>query len=583
MSSSLPRNSSTPLYHVLALTFLVLAVKSYYIFEYMPSMWVWGDEMIYYVTAYDLLNLGSAGVPHPQFLYYPPVTSMLISPVHLLGIPGEYGYRASLVVMSLVQALGVLASYLVVLEIFNLRSRLLVLLLLIGPPAYSGLVLMSETPYVAIFLWLVYFYVRLLKTTHLRHAVAVGLLAGLMILTRKAGIIIVASMVLAMVFELMRGAGADKWRRARSFGVILLIGLGVFTAWKVAFGEIIGGKYGGYGAAGYLKNGLLPALSDVQSFLSLMRKFLANMGYVSLSTYGVCVPLILCYCLSRASQDDDPARRDVIRRLMFLVLVFMLLSGCAAAMHMVAFSNGTNTRYLMYGRYMEYSSALLVAVSFGLLASGWPKSRSQRYAVVALCSLLSVLVSFVIPGQFFASPRIAASNMGIGWLIGLGGDSVAWLRTTGPVVAVALALIVTSSWFAEYARVRWLAYAAALALALLNLKVSGSRAAEKSQGFHDAYSAYSKYIDDHPELFSEGLLLDATSLTKRIGRKDRLLTQKVMADHVDKVVVEKKLKPAFGQVPILSHRRNKAYEVLYQAEGFSSRIYGTKEVPRKRP
>ncbi len=67
------------LYNVLVLILVALAMKSFFVLNYMPSQWVWSDEVYYYTTAYDLVHLGQAGVPHPGFLNYPPMTSILIS------------------------------------------------------------------------------------------------------------------------------------------------------------------------------------------------------------------------------------------------------------------------------------------------------------------------------------------------------------------------------------------------------------------------------------------------------------------------------------------------------------------------
>lgn len=588
---------TVPFCHLVVAILVVLQVKIVFLLSSMPSMWIWGDEMLYYMTAYDFLHLGETGVPHPYFLNYPPLTSLLLIPIHLFGASGELGYHLSLLILNVVQAAGVVAACLTIYEIFGFRSRLLAILLMVGPTAYVGFYLMSEAPFIALYLWLLYFYVRQLKTGETRHAAAVGLLIGLMILTRKNGIGVVGSVAVMMVVEALRpgvkerfrkvlkgrfreilkqGEKGSLWETLRLHSLSILIALGIAFSWRLILTYGLEAKYGHYGMVGYLKHGLLPALDNVRTFLVFTRKMLANLGYVSLSTYGICVPTILWYCLAPGAGEGDLARpRGLVRRLMIHVTVFMLFAAFAAALMMFINKDIPNTRYLMYGRYVEYSSPLLVAVTFGLFATDSRLGQRSRGALVFLAGALSVAFSVIIPVKFFTNQSGASNNMGICWLISLSGESVAAAVTLGPVVAIAFALLLTSPRFSEIRELRFLAWVLFFALALFNVTGSARLVSSKSQKFHEVFGSHSNFVKKNPELFKDGIFVDVMSVAKG-HRRDKLLTHKLLAEHVDRVIVGKHLTSYLGKIPVMSQAELEGYEVLFEAEGFVNKIYGVR-------
>lgn len=566
-----------PSWQIAGLILAVLAVKSLFILVSLPSMWIWGDESLYYTTAYDLFHPDGRGVPHPDFLNYPPVTSILISPVHLLGVPSELGYRFSLIILSVVQAIGALIACRIVYEIFGIRSRLLLFLLLIGPVAYSTFCLMSEAPFVTLYLAFLYFYVRRLKTGELHYAVACGLLIGILILTRKVGVGLIAAYLAAVVIEvLVRRDRKALGEALRLDGLAILLGSVIAVSWSLVLEHHFGARHGNHGPVGYLRHGLLPALTSLEGALLLARKFLANLSYVSLSTYGICVPLVAWFCFTRRGPAAEALsrQRELVRRLLLPVAGFALFAAFGAALHMYINSAKPNTRYLMYGRYMEYFSMLLVALAFAIVVTSPRWRRWDRNFLTATAVSLAVAIAWIVPVAFFVKPRIAASNMGIGWLIGLGAGSLPLTLAAGPVVAVALAWMIGAARRSGRRPPALAAYGTIVALALFNLFVSGGDAAGKSRVFKEHFGVYSTFISDHPELFDEGLYIDRRAL-KKSKRRDRLAAQKVIADHVDKVEVGMEPGPHFGLRPVMSRRRFKDFEILYREEGFVNKIYGT--------
>ncbi len=568
-------SKDVPGYQVAALVLAVLALKSAFVLSSLPSMWIWGDESLYYMTAYDLFHPGQAGVPHPGFMNYPPLTSVLIAPVHQLGLPSELGYPLSLVILGVIQAIGALAAYLTVFEIFGFKSRALLFLLLVGPPAYMGVCLMSETLFVALYLWLLYFFVRQLKTERAVYAVASGVLIALMILTRRTGIGLFASVLASAAFGFLgsRGSGSSR-PQLRCHGLTLLVAAGLVLGWRLLLTYGLEAGYGYLGPAGYLERGLLPARASIDALLLLAREFLANLGYVSLSTYGICVPLVLWCVFVQAPEPGEADRRELLRRLVVHVLVFALFAAFAAALHMYVNKHKSHVRYLMYGRYVEYFSPLLVALAFGLVARARRWSRSR--GLVALTAGLGLVFYLVIPFRFFDRPSVTPNSMGVGWIFGLAGESARWAMAICPLLAIALAVFLTSDRFLRTKVPRTAGYLAVLCLALFNLKVAATSAAEKSQEFEQRFGTYSVFLAQDGELIADGIYVDRRSFGKRRKRRDRWAAKKALADHVGKVVVGNDPAPFLGKMPILSPRRFEGYEVLYQAEGFENRIYGAR-------
>ena len=570
-------------YQVAALILGVVALKSAFVLTGLPSMWVWGDEILYYTTAYDLVHPGAAGAPHPGFMNYPPLTSVLIAPVHLLGMP-EMGYPLSLVILNLTQALGALAAYLMVFEIFGFKSRGLLLLLLVGPTAYMGVCLMSETLFVALYLWLLYFYVRQLKTERLAYAVAVGVLIALMILTRKTGIGLFASVVASagLAFWWSRDMGRYR-QQLRSHGLTLLVAASLVIGWRLILTYGFETNYGYLGPAGYLERGLVPAMASVETFLLLVRKFLANLGYISLSTYGVCVPLVLwCVFLKRPDTEDGEAgRRELLQRVVLHVVVFALFAAFAAALHMYVNKYKPNVRYLMYGRYMEYFSPFLLALSYGLIvrARGWRRS----WPLVGWTAGLGLCVMLILPLRFFSNPNIAPNNMGVGWILGLAGDAPRWAMVVCPLVGLALVTLIVAPAFAGKQLPMRFGYLAVLSLALFNLSIAARLASDKSQTFQNKFGAYSAFLANNEPLTSNGIFVDRRSFGKKRARRNRWSARKVLADHVHRTVVRRDPLPFLGKMPVVSPRHYPGYEVLFQAEGFNIKIYGERveENPRR--
>jgi hypothetical protein len=576
-------------WQVLSLVLVVLTVKAVFLLKNMPSMWIWADESYYYVTAYDLLNLGRLGVPHPGFLYYPPLTSIFISPVHLFALPDSLTYPSSLIILTVLHATGVVAAYLLVYELFHVRSRLLVLLLLVGSPAYMSLCLMSETPFIALFMWLLYFYVRQLKNERARDALIVGLLVALMMLTRKSGVGVIASLVVSLVLGAVTEVDPQKRKRiVYLHSLNLVVGLGLALSWKVFMGAVLEAKHGYYDAAGYVEHGLLPALGSVRRFFTLSMKFFANLGYLSLSSYGICVPLLTYFFFTRHPRDR--AEQRLVRQILLFLLVFAVFAAFVAAVHMFINRLSPNPRYYMYGRYMEYFALPLLALTFGYLATGVRWTKPQRLVLVLMTALLSLAILVTLPMPFYygtiAKNTVVPNYMGIAWLFGLGGTSVALILGLSLILPVSLALLLTSRAFQQRRAVKIGAYLVVLLLAVTNLTMAAASAAEKSRAYDGKFMAFRDFIDAQPQLFTAGMYLDLyppdrkkkKKKMRKADRTDQRYVQRTIAERADKVMAGNDPSPYLGAMPVMSRREYHDYEILFTAADTEYRVYGKRIV-----
>lgn len=594
LESPLDSSSEFPAWHLWALVAAVVLGKSLFSRLAMPSMWIWGDEMLYYLTSFDFLHWGEPGVPHPGFLNYPPLTSVLLLPVHVLGLSGASGYHASLLIMNLVLALGSMACYLTVREIFGIRSRLLLLLLLVGPTSYLGLSTMSEPLFVCLYLWLLYFFVRQLKTAGLRYGLAVGLMLGMLLMTRKNAIGIFGCVVVLMLWQVFDSRGGfGRWARIRPYLGTLGISVAFWLGWKYLMGNVLEASYGYYGASGYLEKGFLPALASFDAFLLFVRKVAANLGYVVLASFGVSIPLLAWYTLGGTRHENFNGNGDesgrsteyahstqrarplhLVRLLCLHILGFMVLAAFAAALQMYIQREHPNTRYLMYGRYVEYFAPMLVALAFGVFATSGAWSRRAAGAFVAAATALSMLVLWIIPDRFFEVQNGATSNLGIYWLLETSEASPSKAFILGTLAVLGLSVAVAYGRRVNSAGPAVVLFALVFAVAAFNLVWGSLMVASKSRQVEQVFGPYSQFVRDHPEYFEDGLLVDLRSYSNKVHRTDRLVTHKLLVEHVEKVRFVGKPRLHVDSLPIMTtDRKLPGARVLFETEKYKNKIY----------
>ncbi|HEX3130123.1 MAG TPA: hypothetical protein VH394_22500, partial [Thermoanaerobaculia bacterium] len=139
-----------------------LIVKIVTVLLAVPSIWLMPDELLYTLTAWDFAHWGAPGVPHPDFLYYPPLASLLIAPLHRVGLTPPQVYTLSLVLLNVLVTSTVVAASLMLRRLYGATSRLLPVLLALAAPC-TALLLMSEPLYITLFIWFLYVYVRMLQ------------------------------------------------------------------------------------------------------------------------------------------------------------------------------------------------------------------------------------------------------------------------------------------------------------------------------------------------------------------------------------------------------------------------------------
>ncbi len=557
---------------------LGLAVKTFVVASWLPRMWLFLDELFYLVTAWDLSHWRGLGVPHPDFLFYPPLTSALLAPILALGVSPPTAYHAGLLLFHVLLTSSVVAAWLIGRRLFGESSRLLAGLLVFGPPAYAALMLMSEPVFVALYTWSLYFWVRTLQERRTRDAWTVGLLLAGLVLTRFAGYLAVGSLALAVaggwaVSWLRRNPWTREDRRLLRLHLLLLaVPAATAVLWRLA------------GAA--LRTESTPQtfylLAIVVNFplelaLGAARRLMAEIGYVSLSTYGFALPAAL-WGLWRGRLLGERPRE--VRLLTASVLIFLVAAGGLAAVFMwFAHFLSYLPRFDLYGRYVEYFAIPLLVVAFGVFASMRRQSSArERLALAAAALALNALFLLFVPAPFFTASlegQIAPNSLGIAWLIRLVGEAGLWSRWLAPVLSAALVWGLTAGTGGRRA-----AGGVLVALTLVNFVLGVREVSYNSMGSAAYNSQISEAVSASPETFAKGLYVDYPDYRREVGEDAVGFVQvyRVIADHVDKVVVGTEPESYLGRMPVLT-KRSFDRPVLAQWPGLPYRIYAADPVP----
>ncbi|HVS02928.1 MAG TPA: hypothetical protein VMT16_09170, partial [Thermoanaerobaculia bacterium] len=301
-----------------------VAAKTWSIWRFLPSIWLWLDELFYFATAFDFVHWGASGVPHPGFLFYPPLTSLVIAPLHLVGLAPPQVYFSSLVLLNtLLTASMVFGGHLIYLELFGQRSVLLPAFLVFAAPAYSGLMLMSEPVFVSLFVWMSYFFIRAFAHGHARDFVLCGSCAALLPLTRDIGILVIPALLLLSPLQLSRARRQS--RSLQAIGKVTMlwaIPVMVLAVWRPLEPSGAVAAHGATRAAGLMERVWATLQPSPELVLVVLRNFLTGLTYISFTTLGVCLPIVLWLVARR--------RADPIVRLTALQLVALMVAISAA-------------------------------------------------------------------------------------------------------------------------------------------------------------------------------------------------------------------------------------------------------------
>ncbi len=586
------RPMSVPVW-LATLLVLGMAVKTFVVSAWLPRIWLFLDEMFYLVTAWDLGHWGGRGVPHPDFLFYPPLPSALLAPILVVGVPAPMAYHVGLLLFHALLTSSVVAAWLIGRRLFGESSRLLAAALVFGPPAYTALMLMSEPVFVALYTWSLYFWVRTLQERRTRDAWAVGLLLSGLVLTRFAGYLAVGSLALAaaggLAVQWARGIPGTRFpptREARRLLRLhlLLLAVPVVTAllWR-AVGSTF--RPGAVPQTFYLLAILVNF--PLEFALGAARRLMAEIGYVSLSTYGFALPAAL-WGLVRAKHLDplsgDGRRAGEARLFLASVLTFLVLSGGLAASFMwFARILSYLPRFDLYGRYVEYFAIPLLVVAFGVFSSMRRQASAfasslERLALAAAALLINAFLLLFIPAPFFAASlegQIAPNSLGIAWLLrlvglaGQAGDTGLWSRWLAPILAALLVWGLTSG-----TRGRRAAGTVLVLLTVVNFFLGVREASTNSVGSALYASQISEAVTASPETFAKGLYVDYPDYRRETGAEAAGFAQvfRVISDHPDKVVVGTDPEAHLGKMPVLT-RRTFDRPVLMEWPGLPYRIY----------
>lgn len=566
-----------------ALLGAALIVKGITVLKAVPSIWLMADELLYTLTAWDFAHWGAPGVPHPGFLYYPPLVSLVIAPLHRLGLTPPQVYTLSLVLFNALLTSTVLAAYLLLRRLYGATSRLLPVLLAFAAPC-TALVLMSEPLYTTLFVWLLYVYVRMLQDRKVSDHLAAGLLLAGMILTRQVGVLVLAAVAVGAVADLALGSCPERRpERRRKLGLYawtIVPPVIVAIAWRLIAPELKGG--GGSNLPYFLA---VAVLTPVKLVLGTGRRFISEIGYVSLSTFGIALPAVLWGLFRRGSSAEDD-RRHWRRLFTGVVLVSMVLTAAVSALFMWYARFRYLPRYDMYGRYIDYFGIPVLALALGTY---WQMRRDasdrEREALAAWTLALNSAFLLVIPERFFPGSlqsQIAPNSLALVWLLELVrvfGSGIRWLL---PPLAALLALLLASPTYLARKGVRYAVAAGLAALTLFNYVGGAREVSIQSHGSLKYASAISDFIRDNPEAFANGLYIDHPGIGYNRTEAPEMAAQhaflhRVLADHMDKAIAGSEPERYHARMPVLSRRPFPGWRVLAEWPWVQYRIYAPAE------
>jgi hypothetical protein len=544
-----------------------VVVKGYVAASWLPRIWLFADELVYLTTAWDLAHWGAAAGTHPDFLLYPPLTSAMVAPLLWIGVPGPRVYPLALLLFHGALTSAVLAAWLTLRQLFGAGSRLLVGFLVLGPPAYTALVLMSEPLFVSCYMWYLYALVRLLGERRWRWSLLAGVLLAAAVLTRAVAPLIVGSSLLVAAFDFWR---TRDWRTARRMAVTLAIPSLVYLGWQPVAAALR--------VAGNLQTPPSFWLALVHLFLpeslfETARRVVAQVGYVSFSTYGFALPaalVTLAWSRRRPSPQEAIARSLTLHVLTFLAAMCLLAAVFMFAGHLIS----ELPRWHMYGRYVEFFAMPLVVLAWGVL---WIRrldlTVTDRAWIVIAAVLLNAVLLASVPRRFFvesiALDQVAPNSLGLAWLFAV--LEVTSVDARWLLVPLAAFLV----WgLSSRSRLRWVAGSVLVALAVANFVLAVRATSRQSIGSAVHGSLISDALRAQPELLAAGLCIDYP----RGADPEAHYVYRAIADHLGKVLVVVDPEPAAYPMAILTDRELPR-PVLMSWPETRYRIYGAAAPP----
>jgi hypothetical protein len=561
-----------------ALLGVALIVKAITVLKAVPSIWLMADELLYTLTAWDFAHWRSPGVPHPGFLYYPPLVSLVIAPLHRLGLTPPQVYTLALILFNALLTSTALAAYLLLRRLYGATSRLLPVLLAFAAPC-TALVLMSEPLYTTLFLWFLYVYVRMLQDRKISDHLAAGLLLAGMILTRQVGVLVLAAVAAVAVADLALD-GSERSRKLRLYAWTILPPVLATVAWRLIAPGLKGG--GGSNLPYFLA---VAVTTPVKLVIGTARRLVSEIGYVSLSTFGIALPAVLWGLFRRGSSAED-YRRHWRRLFTGVVLISMVLTAAASGLFMWYARFRYLPRYDMYGRYIDYFGIPVLALALGVY---WQMRRDaserERWMLAGWTLVLNTAFLLVIPERFFPGSlqsQIAPNSLALVWLLELVrifGSGIRWLL---PPAAALLALLLASPIYLARRGVRYAVAAALAVLTLFNYWRGAGEVSIQSHGSLKYASAISDYIRDNPEPFANGFYIDHPGIGYKRTEAPEMAAQhaflhRVLADHMDKAIAGSEPERFHARMPVLSIRPFPGWRVLAEWPWVQYKLYAPAE------
>jgi 4-amino-4-deoxy-L-arabinose transferase-like glycosyltransferase len=216
------------------------------------------DADQYYQPAISLLQSGSFNSDSKPFTFGTPLYSILLAiPIGIFGFNG-----ASLAVVTIQSLLLYFTGFIVrkfSAIFFNKESFLLHALIIFNPNSFiTAHLAQSETLFTLILTLCVYFLFKLIQQNNVKHAFFLGILLGLLALTRPAGLYFIYFLPFVFLISTLVRDRAIKWMNIKKnlykVFVIFLLSAIVISPWYARNYSLFGEGFLSSNAGAYLKD-----------------------------------------------------------------------------------------------------------------------------------------------------------------------------------------------------------------------------------------------------------------------------------------------------------------------------------------
>lgn len=406
---------------ILFLLLPVLVFFKYWIISDMQVPVAYGDEYRYLSKAINFAQTGLPSVWNISGPNYPPLYSVLLSPVYLFDYSPINAYRLVLLLNTIILWLAVIPLYLLTRRfgLGKIGQIALPLFLVFFPNYfYYSSTAQSENLIIPLYLWLLYFLFRFSEAVDeadtpgdnktsgpLKYGLILGALTALCVLTRSFFVMLIpVYLVFFGIFILENRKRGARWLWKNYGGplvIILLMTVTTLLVWKYIELNFVQphdqvsplNRYKNKDVSGYNLEKYITALGTLlREPLTFLKIAVNHISYVtSASFFGVLVVLGFGFFQLRRG-GPDWARLDLLRRqsLLFFLLTLVFTAGIVF-LHCFRGYQFNPDKYELYTRYFDPLIPLCFGYGIMVLRLNRPPRKFFLYFILPVGILLLLL------------------------------------------------------------------------------------------------------------------------------------------------------------------------------------------------